>query len=136
MRNPGTPGWKAPEFNRYPPDFEISHELSSATDIWAIGRVILALMELPIGRLPVVRYDDENEGRVDVQTKAQLVAAHGEELYGLVEKCLEPNPEDRVRARDLLRAIDRQINNLPVTLPLELENGDVLEYAQELRWAT
>jgi len=136
MRGAGTPGWKAPEFNRYPQDLEVNHELSSATDIWAIGRVILALMELPTGRLPVVRYDGENEGRVDVQAKSQLVATYGEDLCGLVEKCLEPTPEDRIRAQNLLRAIDRQINNLPVTLPLELEDGDVLEYAQELRWAT
>lgn len=34
-------------------------------------------MELPIRRLPVVRYDDENEGRVDFQAKAQLVARFG-----------------------------------------------------------
>jgi serine/threonine protein kinase len=136
MLHPGTPGWKAPEFNRYPPDFEVSHELTSATDIWAIGRVMLALMELPVRRLPVIRYDDENEGRVDVQEKAQLVATHGEDLYGLVEKCLEPTPEDRIRAQHLLRAIDRQINNLSVPLPLELKEGDVLEYVQELRWAT
>ena len=53
-----------------------------------------------------------------------------------VEKCLEPTPEDRIRAQHLLRAIDRQINNLSVPLPLELKEGDVLEYVQELRWAT
>ncbi|GAB7322030.1 hypothetical protein MBLNU13_g03080t1 [Cladosporium sp. NU13] len=136
MRGAGTPGWKAPEYNRYPQDFEIYHELSSATDVWAIGRVILALMELPIRRLPVVRYDGEDEGRVVVQAKAQLVATYGEELYGLVEKCLEPDPENRIKAHHLLRAIDRQINNLYVTLPFELGEGDVLEQVQEMRWAT
>jgi serine/threonine protein kinase len=133
----GTPGWKAPEYNPYPEDLEIYHELSSATDIWAIGRIMLSLMELPIkSPPPVVRYDDEDEGHVVVEARAQLVATYGDELYDLVRKCLEPTPDDRIKARDLLRAIDRQLNNPTVTLPLELEEGDILDYTQEIRWAT
>ena len=94
-------------------------------------------MELPvIFPLPKVRYDDEDEGHVIVKARDQLVATYGVELYDLVEKCLETTPEDRIAAQDLLRAIDRHLRNIPVTLPLKLEEGDVLEYAHDMRWAT
>ena len=137
MWRSGSRGWKAPEYNPYAEDSEHWHELTSATDIWAIGRIMLALMELPIRTPPPqVRYDDENDGNVVVEARDQLVATYGEELYGLVEKCLQPEPDERIKAQNLLRAIDRQINNLSVTLPLELGEGDVLEHAQEMRWAT
>lgn len=136
MQNAGTPGWKAPECNPYPADSEHNHELSSATDVWAIGRIMLALMELPVKfPLPKIRYYDEDEGHVIVKEKAQLAATYGVGLYNLVEKCLEPIPDDRIAAQDLLRAIDRHLRNFAVTLPLELGDGDVLEYAHEMRWA-
>lgn len=137
MRVAGTRGWKSPECDSYPADFEHNHELTSATDIWAIGRIMLALMELPVRYpLPKIRYDDEDEGHVIVKARDQLVATYGVELYDLVEKCLETTPEDRIAAQDLLRAIDRHLRNIPVTLPLKLEEGDVLEYAHDMRWAT
>jgi serine/threonine protein kinase len=132
----GTPGWKAPEYNPYPQSFEPFHDLSSATDVWAIGRTMLALMELPNKTPPTIRYDHDDEGRVVVGAKAQLVATYGEELYTLVEKCLERIPGDRIKARDFLRAIDKQFSNPLVTLPLELREEDVLEHSQESRWAT
>jgi serine/threonine protein kinase len=132
----GTPGWKAPEYNPYSQDFEPFYELSSATDVWAIGRTMLALMELPVKSPPTIRYDDDDKGHVIVGVKAELVATYGEELYSLIEKCLERTPGDRIKARDLLRAIGRQFSNPLVTLPLELREGDVLEHSQQMRWAT
>ena len=136
MRRAGTPGWKAPEYHTYAEDNDFGHELSSATDIWAIGRIMLAFMELRTATPPRVRYDDNDEGRVIVDVKAELVAKYGEELYGLVESCLEPRPEDRINAQQLLRRVDRVFSNPLVILPLELGAGDVLEYTQEMRWAT
>lgn len=136
MRGAGTTGWKAPECNSYPADPEHNHELTSATDIWAIGRIMLALMGLPTRTpLPTIRYDDDDEGHVIVEEKAQLAATYGVELYDLVEKCLEPIPDGRIKAQALLRAIDRQLRNLAMTLPLELGDGDVIEHAHDMRWA-
>jgi len=93
-------------------------------------------MELRTATPPSVRYDDIYEGRVIVDAKAELVAKYGEELYGLVESCLEPQPENRITAQQLLRRVERVFSNPLVTLPLELGEGDVLEYTQEMRWAT
>jgi serine/threonine protein kinase len=136
MCSAGSLGWKAPEYNAYAEDLGIDYELSSATDIWAIGRIMLALMELTATRPPTIRYDDDGGGQVIVEAKDELVSMYGEELYNLVEKCLDPLPDDRITARQLLRKIDRQLSNPLVTLPLELREGDVLDYKQDMRWAT
>ena len=136
MRHAGTDGWKAPEFQRYKEESEFNWELTSAIDVWAIGRILLALMELSSKTPPRVRYDDKNEGHVIVEAQAEIVDTYGQELYGLVQKCLEPHPIKRIKARDLLRMIDQQLSNTPVTQPLELQEGDILEYLQEMRWAT
>lgn len=138
MCRAGTPGWKAPEYHAYD-DPEHRFDLSSAVDVWAIGRIMLALIELTPGispKLPDVRYGDENEGQaLHSEAKDDLVAIHGAELYRLVERCLEPHPDDRITAQQLLKDIHRHLSSPLATLPPQLEEGDVLEYMQDLRWA-
>lgn len=138
MCRAGTKGWRAPEQQQYP-ETDDPYELCSRTNIWAIGRIMLALIELTPGswpaRLPDVRYDDEKKGEViHCEMKDQLQAIYGEELYRLVERCLPPVPDHRITAEELLQTTQRQVKRLFNNAPPELGEGDVLEYARDLRW--
>jgi serine/threonine protein kinase len=136
----GTRGWRAPEQQVYQ-NAKHRRKLSSPTNLWEIGRIMLALVELTHGEWPRqlshVLYGDENDGRVSVKVdkKFSFLDDHGPMLYNFVAECLEPVPEDRVTAEDLLRRIDSHIDSPLVGLP-ELEQGDVLEYSHDLRWAS
>lgn len=135
MCNAGTKGWRPPEQQGYN-DAEHRRELSSATNVWAIGRIMLALIELKPRNLPHVRYDDENEGHVlQSDERAALMAYYGEAIYQLIEECLEPSPQDRIPADGLLNRIHQHIDSSFEEVPLELEHNDVLEYGHDLRWA-
>lgn len=145
LRNPegmwraGTEGWRAPEQHGYADTDEL-YDLSSKTNIWAIGRIMLALIELTPGSwpalLPDVRYDDEDEGKVmHCAVKDQLQAIYGEELYRLVDRCLLPVPEHRITSEELLQVTQRQVKRLFNDTSPELGEDDVLEYASDLRWS-
>jgi serine/threonine protein kinase len=149
LRNPedmchaGTRGWRAPEQQLYE-DAEHRRKLSSATNIWEIGRIMLALVELTHGEWPKqlahVLFGGENDGRVSVEVDKKFSfleehAVHGPMLYNFIAECLEPVPQDRVTAEDLLRRIHSYIDSPLVGLP-DLEQGDVLEYSHDLRWAS
>lgn len=100
---------------------------------------MLALIELTPGswpaNLPDVRYDDEHEGEVvHSAMRNNLQALYGGELYGLVDRCLSPVPDDRITSAELLQTTQRQVKRLFNNAPPELEEGDVLEYASDLRW--
>jgi serine/threonine protein kinase len=115
LRNPedmcraGTRGWRAPEQQAYE-NAEHRRKLSSATNIWEIGRIMLALVELTHGEWPKqlahVLYGGKKDGRVSVKldTKFNFLedhAVHGPMLYDFIAECLEPVPGDRVTAEDL-----------------------------------
>jgi serine/threonine protein kinase len=139
MRRAGTKGWRAPE-QQYYEDAVHRRKLSSATNIWAVGRVMLALVELTHGefpnQLPQVLYGDRDNGVAftNLQKKADFDKIHGSMLYDIIFDCLKPVPQDRVTAEDLLRRIHSHIHSPLGGLP-ELEEGDVLEYSHDLRWA-
>ena len=56
----GTDAWKAPEQT----DNALKHKLSSATNVWAMGRIVLALVELSAPRPAPVLYGEFHQGRV------------------------------------------------------------------------
>jgi hypothetical protein len=143
MCRAGTRGWIASEQQVYE-NAEHRRKLSSATNIWGIGRIMLALVKITHGEWPKqlahVLYGGQKDGRVSVRldTKFSFLedhAVHGPMLYSFIAECLKPVPQDRVTAEDLLRRIHSHIDSPLVGLP-ELEQGHVLEYSHDLRWAS
>ena len=137
MCRAGTKGWRAPEQQSYF-DSEYRQELSSATNVWEIGRVMLALIELTHGfeqDLQNVRYDDDNAGEVlRSESEPQLRGLYGDELYDLVERCLQPMPLDRISAENLLQATQRQTKRLFEDQPPQMFDDDILEFSGDIRW--
>ncbi|EME46790.1 hypothetical protein DOTSEDRAFT_125401 [Dothistroma septosporum NZE10] len=120
----GTNGWKAPEMIEYDAPFEDSEDEfledlpdynqlyppHVLCDVWSLGRVMLALMNLedPVD-VPELRFDeddvapgpfndppDKTSGKHDQSYYAGVKEYYPDEMRRLVERCLQMNPEDRV----------------------------------------
>lgn len=137
MVKEGTLGWRALEYNQvarrfFPPILR----LSSATDIWAIGRIMLCLVELERPRPLEVWYGEPHNARIwYAKGKEERIEFYGSKLYELIEHCLMPQPDERIYARDLLQSIRAYLDGGHGGRPPLLEEDDTLEYASDMRWA-
>jgi serine/threonine protein kinase len=141
MKNPqgmldnGTVGWRAPEHSERIGLNNPAHKLSSATNVWGMGRIMLALIELLHKRNNEVNYC-EHEGQVQhAPGKEERLEFYGAKLYELIERCLGPGPRDRITATGLLKSIRENLDDDHGGRPAQLEVGDILEYAADIKWA-
>jgi serine/threonine protein kinase len=142
MRNPrdmvqeGTQGWRAPEHNLRAIHLQPTYPLSSATDIWAIGRIMLALVELSHPRPLNVLYGEPHDAQIwHAPGKDERLTFYGDRLYELIESCLLPVPDERITASDLLEDIREYLDDNLGGRPPRLEEGDILEYNADMEWA-
>lgn len=149
MVGAGTRGWKAPEFHRYYGDDDVPHHpLTSATDVWAIGRIMLALIELTPGvgkfkQLPDVQYNDDANGEVvHSKERPHLVKRYGKRMYELVDRCLRPQPDDRISADKLYKEIKQHLDETDSPLDRngkrlspQLAEDEYLMHRTDMRWA-
>ncbi|KAK5121124.1 hypothetical protein LTR85_005608 [Meristemomyces frigidus] len=140
LRNPedlieyGTKGYTAPEGYPYQdPTLNHQHAMSSAADIYAIGRTMHSLMDLRGGR----EVDEEalaftappgSEPRISDWAEANYSGL----LVWLVKRCYESLPADRIPVNELWseirQAVTARRGDEP-TLPYQsLESYDVLRY--------
>lgn len=126
----GTENWRAPEQHKN----AIKHKLSSASDIWALGRIMLALLEL-LTPEPVYYSKLYNCQVKQAQGKHGRLKFYGEKLYGLIESCLRPLPNDRITASDLLKSIREHLDGEDGGRLTWLEEDDSLQYAVDMEWA-
>jgi serine/threonine protein kinase len=64
MLGAGTVGWKAPEQHILSLGFDPSYKLSSATNVWSMGRIMLVLVELYPSTPAEVHYRHSQKGEV------------------------------------------------------------------------
>jgi serine/threonine protein kinase len=133
MLGAGTSGWKAPEQSIHSRRIEPSHRLSSATNVWSIGRIMLALVELSPRAPPEVDCSQSQEGQVSRSEKHdEHCDFYGENMCNLIDMCIEPQPPTRILAGDLLKRIreDRKLEP-----PHSEEEVFALGYEADLKWA-
>jgi hypothetical protein len=100
-----------------------------------MGRIMLALIELLHKRNNEVNYC-EHEGQVQhAPGKEERLEFYGAKLYELIERCLGPGPRDRITATGLLKSIRENLDDDHGGRPAQLEVGDILEYAADIKWA-
>ncbi|KAK4543972.1 hypothetical protein LTR36_004746 [Oleoguttula mirabilis] len=92
-----------PTLNKYP--------LGSATDVFAIGKTILCLMGLYLGSIKPTRYDSPNNGKLVVNDGFRKW--YPQNLIDLVQRCIEPVPDCRIVATELLSEITRIVQEYP-----------------------
>ncbi len=105
----GTPEFMAPEQ-------ALGHRVTPAADVWACGAVMFTLMS---GAVP---FTGETAPEVLVavvrQKTPKLPSSVPAELRGLVEACLQKDPEARpADAAELLRALDRAVAPQATVVP-------------------
>lgn len=110
MNEAGTWGWKAPEQCRYDDENIPVYKLTSATNIWAIGRVMLKLLELTTPKPAVIKYNNADGGKVFPEPlNEELMQDWDQDLARLLQSCLSPQPDDRITADQLNQAINLHI---------------------------
>ncbi|CZT22160.1 uncharacterized protein RCC_08029 [Ramularia collo-cygni] len=128
--NVGTSGWRAPEHMTYlptHPHFDHNNPVSVACDIWAIGRIMLALMN----RDPTTDITPHPYGSIPIipPFAPGIEAYYPAELVRLVRACLEMDPADRIRIDVLWRDIHSAVASYVGLsgIPLKARDGDVGE---------
>lgn len=90
------------------------HKLGSPTNVFAIGRIMLSLMTLTDDDQAAAlqaRYDLTSEGSVDIPD--QVWTDFSSRLVTLVRRCLEPHPDRRIGAEQLLREVTDIVQQYP-----------------------
>lgn len=132
----GTATYRAPEQSANALNHRPVHKLSSATDVWAVGRITLLLVELSSPRPGEVFYGKTYQGKVQhAPEKEQRLKLYGGKLYELIENCLEPVPDDRTTASLLLKSIREYLDDDREGPPPRLEEDDSLQYTADLVWS-
>jgi serine/threonine protein kinase len=132
MRGAGSLGWQAPEQHLLSEGVNPIYALSSATNVWGVGRIMLALLELHPEIPDEVHYGQSQKGRVTPGPELhENRKFYGEVLCDLIDECIERIPRDRPTAEDLLKSIRRARAGDP---PNPDDDYVALEYDEELRW--
>jgi len=126
MLGAGTKGWRAPEQALSSGGIEPIFPLSSATNVWSIGRIMLALVELYPRNPPEIDYSQPQKGRVERSPKEdELREFYGTKLLDLIDMCIESRADYRITAEDLLEQVRKYRK---AALPHPGDNVE-LEYA-------
>ena len=132
MLGAGTLGRMAPEQHFLSQDIAPVYPLPSWTNVWNVGRIMLALVELYPETPREVHYQHPQDGQVTLgPNDRENRVFYGEELFELIELCIERDPRNRITADNLLRSIREERTNDP---PHSEEEHVGLEYDDELVW--
>jgi serine/threonine protein kinase len=89
------------------PEQALGEELSAASDAWGIGVV---LWEAAAGRPPFERPEDDRDAYEQLRRRAEPVGRFADlpgPLARVIDRCLEPQPEDRPSVAEIWSVIDR-----------------------------
>lgn len=116
--------------------------MSSKSDVWAIGRTILSLMNLLQSRndrdeeIPVLNLDSSGDVPVDFETAE---GSYPEDLCKLVKACLQKMPDNRISVAELWTQIRLKVASFEGLrgLPLKMRKGedDEMLYYQPDKYA-
>ncbi|PPJ51801.1 hypothetical protein CBER1_09129 [Cercospora berteroae] len=123
-RRAGTAAWMAPEVLPYEgSDHSLygDHEPSEASDIWSLGRVMLALANLDKTNVKPFRFGNAppTYGRgVQDRLPPRMVA--------LIDRCLETEPNDRIKCGVLWKNIQAQVATFkgPFGQPMKMKKRE------------
>ncbi|KAF2247429.1 kinase-like protein [Trematosphaeria pertusa] len=128
----GTPGWKAPETENK--DLHPVYDITSKTDIWAVGLVIWELMHASLGteRLELLRSTAATNFAFhanDTFPSERILgwnAMYTQTLHDLVTRCLKINPNQRPSFIELRKEVWEGMQRLKGVLG-DFEGVDVVE---------
>ncbi|RMY79248.1 hypothetical protein D0862_13213 [Hortaea werneckii] len=113
---------------------EYKHKLTPAADVFAIGKVVLCMMQLlndTEKRRPQAPRDYE-----PYDFPEELERRYGRDLVVLVKGCMRPNPEKRISPEKLLYDIQEYVNDMErddegTPTPLKFQLPSPEEYVSE-----
>ncbi|KAK3708763.1 hypothetical protein LTR37_011284 [Vermiconidia calcicola] len=127
----GTPGFMAPEAVYYEDHRDLLYPYSSASDVYAVGKIMMCLIKLENERdAPQPLYDGTD---IDQRFDNDMEEVYDRALLDCVLDCLEPDPRNRPPVEKLWTYIQREVMKAPGLRALPpklrgLEEGDVLRF--------
>ncbi|CAK1365128.1 hypothetical protein CB0940_08743 [Cercospora beticola] len=133
-RRGGTAAWMAPEVLPYEgSDHSLygHHEPSEASDIWSLGRVMLALANLDKANVKPFRF-----GMAPPTYGSGVQERLPPRMVALIDQCLETEPNDRIKCGVLWKNIQAQVATFkgPFGQPMKMkkrEEDEVLLYQHD-----